>query len=84
MSEFYDYTDKRVVAVEKTRLKKIPFKTYPVGTRLQARWEGKLYAARVLAVKDGFHLISYVGYGKEWDEWVLADRLVTPAAEVKK
>jgi hypothetical protein len=76
--EFYDYTDKRVVKLPASSLKRPSYVAYKVGQLLRARWQGKLFAAKILAAKNDFYLITYPGYGKEWDEWVTSARLVSP------
>ena len=74
--EFYDYSDKRVVHLPGDRLQPIRFKTYKVGQELQVLWQGQAYKAKVLKVAGDFHLITYPGYGPEWDEWILSNRIV--------
>jgi hypothetical protein len=81
--EFYDYTDKRNVDLPADRLKKMTFRTYRAGQEVQALWQGKLWPAKILQVKDDFHLIAYPGWPEYWNEWVLADRIVAgPVIEV--
>ena len=31
----------------------------------------------MLKQEDGFHWITYPGYGAEWNEWVMDDRIIT-------
>lgn len=50
-------------------------KSYPVGAKIRAESDGKWYAAKVLDVKGGAHLVSYIGYGAEWNEWISSDRI---------
>lgn len=50
-------------------------KTFPVGSRIEAEWEGKWFPAKVLEVKGGAHLVSYDGFHMEWDEWIPSDRI---------
>ncbi|MCE7874471.1 hypothetical protein DYH09_29450 [bacterium CPR1] len=48
---------------------------YPEGTRVEVKWKGKLYPAVVVKEEDGIHLVHYLDYGSEWDEWVPAWRI---------
>ena len=43
--------------------------------RVEVEWQGKWWPAKVLDAKGGSHLITYDGYGKEWDEWVTSKRI---------
>lgn len=52
-----------------------PRAAFKAGQGVRAEWKGAWYNARVTEVKGGRYLISYDGYGKEWDEWVDAARL---------
>lgn len=45
------------------------------GDKIEILWKGKYYPGKVLEVKDGKWFISYDGYGKEWNEWIGADRI---------
>lgn len=42
---------------------------------VEVEWQGKWWAARVLASDGGRHFVHYVGYDKSWDEWIDKDRL---------
>jgi hypothetical protein len=45
-------------------------------TRVEVRWVGKWYRAEVLERRDdGTTCIHYIGYGQEWDECVLPERI---------
>lgn len=72
---FYDYAEEADAWVERTALKPQSFDTHPVGARLSVEWDGQLYAAEVLKVEDGFHYVTYPGWGREWDEWVGGKRV---------
>ncbi len=41
-----------------------------VGEKLEVRWKGQWYPARVLKEKGDRVFISYQGFGSDWDEWV--------------
>jgi hypothetical protein len=48
---------------------------YPAGSTVEVIWKRKWYPAKVLSVERGVHLIHYVDYDPEWDEWVGAERI---------
>lgn len=48
---------------------------YAIGQKVEVEWQNEWYPAKVLQVKGGSHYITYVGYGKEWDEWVSSKRI---------
>ncbi len=72
---FYDYSDESLAWVERAALKPPRVAAHPVGARLSVDWDGQLYAAVVQKTEDGFHLVTYPGWGHEWDEWVGATRI---------
>ena len=51
---------------------------YGVGTMVEVNWQGQWYAAQVLKLDRGEHLIHYVGYDGSWDEWVSSKRMRRP------
>lgn len=53
----------------------------PRGARIEVLYAGTWYPARVLDGPDrmGTCLVSYDGYGSNWDEWVNASRMRAPA-----
>jgi hypothetical protein len=78
--EFYDYADATREWRPVVDLKGNVRQAWPVGTALDVRWEGKVYAAKVLRVDDGLMYITYPGWASSWDEWVGADRVVGQAS----
>ena len=48
---------------------------YSMGSKVMVEWKKHWYPATVLEVKGGSHLITYSGYGHEWDEWVATKRI---------
>lgn len=46
-----------------------------VGTRVEIEWSGSWYPGRILRAGNGRYLVSFDGYGSNWDEWVDASRL---------
>ncbi len=49
--------------------------TCEVGTKTQVKWKGSWYKAKVLKRKPNKALITYDGYGSNWDEWVGPERI---------
>lgn len=52
--------------------------TFSKGARVEVEWQRKWWPATVLAAKGGSHLITYTGFGKEWNEWVSSKRIRKP------
>ena len=50
-------------------------KQFKVGATVEVESDKKWYAAKVLEVKEGAHLIAYNDFGEEWNEWVPSDRV---------
>lgn len=48
---------------------------YPVGARVEVRWEGEWYPATVRAVELGVHEIRSERYDDGDDEWVATERM---------
>ena len=76
--EFYDYSDKSVATLTENNLKPISFISYSIDEQVVAEWDKKEYPAKILQSKDDFYLISYDGYGSEWNEWLTYTRLRKP------
>jgi hypothetical protein len=45
------------------------------GQKLFVEWKGTWYPAEILASAAGSNFIRYTGYGSEWDEWVMDERM---------
>lgn len=72
---YYGYQESDDEWVPDSRIR-IPKPTqFAKGTKVEVEWQGKWWPAKVLNVKGGSHLITYDGYGKEWDEWVTSKRI---------
>jgi hypothetical protein len=41
----------------------------------EVEWRGVWYPARILNTNQGLYLVTYVGYGAQWDEWVERKRI---------
>ena len=72
---YYGYEDSDDEWVPPAKIRKPKLVQYPIGRRVLVQWEKKWYPATVLDVKGSVHLITYTGYGHEWDEWVSSDRI---------
>ncbi|OAI53464.1 hypothetical protein AYO47_00875 [Planctomyces sp. SCGC AG-212-M04] len=48
---------------------------WPVGTNVEAHSSGQWYAGRIVAVKEGLHLIKFEGWTADWNEWLPAEKL---------
>jgi len=77
--EFYSYSDKERADVAEKDLRPIEFRRLPVGTSTSVLWNEVWYKSRVLKTEDDFHFISYDGYGPEWNEWVMSNRILDPS-----
>lgn len=73
--QFQGYNDRKISLVPVEDIKKIRFKTYSPGKKAKVLWKGKSYSAEILDVQGDFHKITYTGYTREWDEWVLSNRI---------
>lgn len=76
-AEFYFYSEKKSASLDAGQLKQFEFKSVPAGSKIRALWNGKSYDAQVLKEEGGLHYITYPGFGAEWNEWIMADRMVS-------
>jgi hypothetical protein len=74
---YYGWEDSDDEWVAASQIRTLRTATYPAGASVEVNWEGKWYAAKVLKVERGVHLIHYVGYDDGWDEWV-SDKRIRP------
>jgi hypothetical protein len=51
------------------------YSCWGVGDVVSVEWKGSWYPAKILKAEGGRYLISYDGYGSEWDEWVTPARM---------
>lgn len=75
--EFFFYSEKKSQVIPDSSTKAFQFREVNPGTAVRVLWNGKAYDARVLQQQEGFHYITYPGYGAEWNEWVMDDRIIT-------
>jgi Caspase domain len=76
-AEFYFYSEKKSASLDAGQLKPFEFRSVPVGSKIRALWNGKSYDAQVLKEEGGLHYITYPGFEAKWNEWIMADRIVT-------
>lgn len=48
--------------------------SFAPGAQVEVEWNGRWFPARILKVDGGRYLVSYDGYGSNWDEWVAPAR----------
>ncbi|MBU1106027.1 MAG: caspase family protein [Candidatus Riflebacteria bacterium] len=60
-----------------SELKEIEWQTYDLDSKIEVKWEGKWYPARVIDKSGIFHYIRYDDYDEIWSEWVASDRIRT-------
>lgn len=80
--EYYDYTDRAFGWAREDRTDPVMFYEYPVGTRLRVEDDEVEYAARVMRVEDGMHLVHFEswlpGSVQPEGEALPGDEFVTP------
>ncbi len=72
---YFGYEDSDDEWVQLSQIRESRVVEYPAGARVEVNWKRKWYQAKVLSVERGVHLIHYVNYDDEWDEWVGAERI---------
>lgn len=72
---FFGYDDDDDAWVPPERIREAVRPRYPVGARVEVRWDGDWYPATVRAVELGVHKIHYEGYDDSDDEWVATGRM---------
>jgi Caspase domain/RNA binding activity-knot of a chromodomain len=55
-----------------------PGPTGEAGKRVEVKWQGKWYRARIEEVKDKQYKVHYFGFDRSEDEWVGPDRVRVP------
>jgi hypothetical protein len=74
--QVHDYAERPVLSVAKDMLAELTFERHKVGSKIHVIHDKGVYPAKVLKADGDFHRIRYDGYGDQWDEWVLSDRIV--------
>lgn len=59
--EYYDYTDRLFGWAREDRADPVMFLTFPVGSRLRVEQDEAVWAAHVVRVEDGLHLVAFDG-----------------------
>lgn len=59
--EYYDYSDRLFGWAREDRTDPVMFLAFPVGARLRVEHEEAIYAARVVRVEEGLHLVAFEG-----------------------
>lgn len=72
---YYGYESADDEWVPNARIRQFKPTQFAKNARVEVEWQGKWWPAKVLDAKGGSHLITYDGYGKEWDEWVTSKRI---------
>lgn len=72
---YYAYPDQDNEWVESNRIRLLTKPTYPPGKKVRIASSGQWYPGKILSVRNGLHLVSFDGWGSEWNEWVSANRL---------
>lgn len=71
----YAYNSYQELKVKRRRLKAISFRSWKQGQLVRVRWSKHWFPARIRRVRNHFHLISYLGWPRFWDEWVMGNRI---------
>lgn len=69
----YEYNEDAWQTAEEIR--QFTPKSFKIGAKIEAEWKGQWYIAKLLQVKGGAHLVSYDGFGSDWDEWIPSKRI---------
>ena len=72
---YYGYEDTDDEWVRLNQIREPKTVEYAAGSTVEVNWKRKWYPAKVLSVARGVHLIHYVDYDNEFDEWVGAERI---------
>jgi len=72
---YYGYPSIKDDWVERSEIRLLTKLTFGAGLIVDVESSGTWYPSKILAVKNGLHLVRYAGWGKEWNEWVPASRI---------
>ena len=70
------YVDRDTLVVHESKLRKLTFDRYAQGAEIRVLWGSRLWKAKVVKSDGDFHWITYPGWDKVWDEWVLSNRIL--------
>ncbi len=72
---FYGYEESDNEWVTTDRLRELKRPVYAVGTKVEVYSEEEWWSGKVLEVRSGIHLVTFDGYGDEWNEWAGPSRM---------
>jgi Agenet domain/Caspase domain len=72
---FYDYNHAEERTLAASELSPIRYERHAEGAALKVFWGNELYDAKVVRADGDFHFVTYPGWGPEWNEWVMSDRI---------
>lgn len=72
---YYGYFDDNDEFVKTAQIRTGKPKQFKVNEKVEVEWKKEWFPARILEVRGGAYLITYDGYGKEWNEWVSHKRI---------
>lgn len=75
--EYYKYSDKYIGTINKKMMRKIQFPDYSKYENVSVLWKEKYYPAKILKSDNDFYYVKYDGFGDEWNEWIMYDRIRT-------
>jgi hypothetical protein len=73
---FYNYNKALDKPVTKSKIALSTFETFPEKSEVKVLQKCKEWDAIVIESSDGFHLVTYPGWGEEWNEWLMSDRII--------
>jgi len=79
--EFLRYSDKTWATCTPDQLDAISFKRFATGTTVAVSHHRETLPATVVKVQNDFHLVRYVGWPGNHEEWVLSNRILGDAAD---
>jgi hypothetical protein len=72
----FDETEDEWVPANRIRQPKVV--RYAVGETVEVEWKNQWYPAKIVRTKGGSSYITYIGYSKDWNEWVTSKRIRRP------
>lgn len=76
-TRFINYSNFSDQTCKTKALKNAFYVKHAIQSKVNVEWEGKPYKAVILDSKNDFYYVKYEGYGDEWNEWVMYDRIST-------